>query len=73
LAENLETWAQRERQEGRQEGERIGIQKGERIGIQKTAQATARNLIALGMLTDRQIAQVTGLSVAQVEALRADK
>ncbi|MEA1050409.1 Rpn family recombination-promoting nuclease/putative transposase [Lamprobacter modestohalophilus] len=80
LAENLESWAQRERREGRLEGERIGIQKGERIGIQKgerigmkkTAQATARNRIALGMLNDGQIAQVTGLSVAQVEALRAD-
>jgi predicted transposase/invertase (TIGR01784 family) len=69
LAENLETWAQRERQEG----ERIGIQKGERIGMQKTAQTTARNLIALNMLTDGQIAQATGLSVAQVEALRAGK
>ncbi|MEA1053764.1 hypothetical protein U5801_28730, partial [Lamprobacter modestohalophilus] len=59
-----------------QKGERIGIQKGERIGIQKgereKAQATARNLIALGMLNDGQIAQATGLSVAQVEALRAD-
>jgi predicted transposase YdaD len=55
-----------------QKGERIGMQKGERIGMQKTAQATARNLIALGMLNDGQIAQATGLSVAQVEALRAD-
>ncbi|NEV65449.1 hypothetical protein, partial [Thiorhodococcus minor] len=74
-------WAERERLEGRQEGERIGIQKGrqegEQIGMQKgrleTAQATARNLIALGMLNDGQIAQATGLSIVQVEALRADK
>ncbi|MBK5929076.1 Rpn family recombination-promoting nuclease/putative transposase [Halochromatium salexigens] len=75
LAENLETWAQRERQEGRlegrQEGEQIGMQKGEQIGMQKTAQATARNLIALGLLNDAQIAQATGLSMAQVEALRS--
>ncbi|MBK1618605.1 transposase [Lamprobacter modestohalophilus] len=72
LAENLQHWAERERLEG----ERIGIQKGERIGIQKgereKAQATARNLIALGMLTDGQIAQATGLSIAQVEALRTE-
>ncbi|MCF7994745.1 MAG: Rpn family recombination-promoting nuclease/putative transposase [Chromatiaceae bacterium] len=81
LAENLESWVQRERDQGRlegkrigiQEGERIGIQKGERIGMRKTAQATARNLIALGMLNDGQIAQATGLSIAQVEALHADK
>jgi predicted transposase YdaD len=65
LAENLQHWAERERLEG----ERIGILRG-RL---ETAQATARNLIALGMLNDGQIAQATGLSVAQVEALRADK
>jgi predicted transposase/invertase (TIGR01784 family) len=65
LAENLESWAQRERQEGRLEGEQIGRQKG-RL---ETAQATARNLIALGLLADGQIAQTTGLSVAQVEFL----
>ncbi|MCF7996990.1 MAG: hypothetical protein K9L88_19485 [Chromatiaceae bacterium] len=74
LAENLQHWAERERLEGErigiQKGERIGMQKGERIGMQKTAQATARNLIALGMLNDGQIAQATGLSIAQVEALR---
>ncbi|MCF8003474.1 MAG: Rpn family recombination-promoting nuclease/putative transposase [Chromatiaceae bacterium] len=80
LAENLQHWAERERLEGEligiQKGERIGIQKGERIGIQKgereKAQATARNLITLGMLTDGQIAQATGLNIAQVEALRSD-
>ena len=55
LAENLESWAQREREEGRQEA----------------ARSTARQLIELGLLTDGQIAQVTGLSVAQVEAQRA--
>jgi predicted transposase/invertase (TIGR01784 family) len=42
------------REEGREEGRR----------------ETARNLIALGALTDAQIAQATGLSVEQVEALR---
>jgi len=71
LAENLESWAQRERKQGREEGERIGIRKGERIGIEKTRMETARNLIALSLMSDGQIAQVTGLSVAQVETLRA--
>jgi hypothetical protein len=41
-------------------------------GRLETAQATARNLIALGMLTDGQIAEATGLSIAQVEAMRSD-
>ena len=62
-------------QEAREEGERLGIQKGEQLGMQKgrleAAQDTARNLLALGVLSDGQIAQATGLRVAQVEALRA--
>ncbi len=32
LAENLENWAKKERQEGRQEGLQEGLQKGEVIG-----------------------------------------
>ncbi len=61
------------REEGREEG--AGREEGERLGIQKgrldAAQDTARNLIALGVLSDGQIAQVTRLSVTQVEALRS--
>ncbi|NEV65271.1 Rpn family recombination-promoting nuclease/putative transposase, partial [Thiorhodococcus minor] len=45
------------REEGREEGEQIGLQKGR--------EDTARNLIALGVLTVGQIAQATGLSLAQ--------
>jgi predicted transposase/invertase (TIGR01784 family) len=63
LAENLENWAKREREEG----ERIGMQKG-RL---EAAQETARNLLKLGVLSDGQIAQATGLTLAQVEALRS--
>jgi hypothetical protein len=39
LAENLENWAQQERQ--------VGIQEGEKLGIEKTA----RNLLKLGVLS----------------------
>jgi hypothetical protein len=39
LAENLENWAQQERQ--------VGIQEGEKLGIEKTA----RNLLGLGVFT----------------------
>jgi predicted transposase YdaD len=55
LAENLENWAKREREEGRLEA----------------AEETARNLLKLGVLSDGQIAQATGLTLAQIEALRA--
>ena len=70
LAENLEHWARREREAGRLEGEQIGIEKGEYIGAEKTRLETARNLLKLGVLSDAQIAQVTGLSGEQVRALR---
>ncbi|NEV65307.1 Rpn family recombination-promoting nuclease/putative transposase [Thiorhodococcus minor] len=39
-------------------------------GRQEAAQETARNLIRLGTISDTQIAQATGLTVEQVEALR---
>nr|WP_298375258.1 hypothetical protein [uncultured Halomonas sp.] len=64
LAENLENWAKKERQEGRQEGEQLGTE--------KTKRATARNLIKLGVLSDEQIAEATGLTVAEVRALHAE-
>jgi predicted transposase/invertase (TIGR01784 family) len=54
------------REEGFHAGEQIGMQKG-RLDA---AQDTARNLIQLGVLSDGQIAQATGLTVNQVEALR---
>ncbi len=46
-------------------------EEGREEGRQEATQDTARNLITLGVLSDGQIAQATGLSVAQVEALRA--
>ncbi|WP_242523229.1 hypothetical protein [Thiocystis minor] len=57
--------------EAREEGEQIGMRKGRLEGRLEAAQDTARNLIALGVLSDGQIAQVTGLRVAQIEALRS--
>ncbi len=64
LAENLENWAKKERLEGREEGREEG-----RL---EAKQATARNLIKLGVLTDEQIAEATGLTTAEVQALRGE-
>jgi predicted transposase YdaD len=50
----------KERQEGHQEGEQL------------RAEQTARNLIQLGVLTDEQIAKATGLSLADVQSVRAE-
>lgn len=60
LAENLENWAQQERQ--------VGIQEGEKLGIEKTA----RNLLKLGVLSDEQIAEATGLALDEVVNLRIE-
>ncbi len=56
LAENLENWAQQERQEG------------EKLGIEKTA----RNLLKLGVLSVEQIAEATGLVLKDVVKLRTE-
>lgn len=56
LAENLENWAQQERQEG------------EKLGIEKTA----RSLLKLGVLSDEQIAEATGLALDEVAKLRTE-
>ncbi|MCA8866846.1 MULTISPECIES: hypothetical protein [unclassified Halomonas] len=68
LAENLENWAQQERQVGIQEGEKLGIEKGEKLGIEKTA----RNLLKLGVLSDEQISEATGLALDEVAKLRVE-
>ncbi|WP_338042708.1 Rpn family recombination-promoting nuclease/putative transposase, partial [Ectothiorhodospira haloalkaliphila] len=69
LAENLQTWAERERQKG----EAVGLQKGRQEGRQENARETAINLLALGLLDDHQIAQTTGLPLDEVKALRSDQ
>ncbi|WP_163649493.1 Rpn family recombination-promoting nuclease/putative transposase [Modicisalibacter sp. 'Wilcox'] len=65
LAENLENWAQKERQVGREEAEKRALEE---------KRTTVRHLLAFGVLSDEQIAEATGLAVADVQALRiADK
>jgi predicted transposase/invertase (TIGR01784 family) len=58
--------------EARREGEQEGLQKGLQEGRQENARSTALNLLKLGVLTDEQIAETTGLSVAEVKALQSD-
>jgi predicted transposase/invertase (TIGR01784 family) len=60
LAENLENWAQQERQ--------AGIEKGTKLGIEKTA----RNLLKLGVLSNDQIAEATGLALEDIAKLHAE-
>ncbi len=57
--------------EAREAGLEQGREQGHEQGRLEATRETARNLIALGVLSDAQIAQATGLPLAQVEALRA--
>ena len=52
-----------------EEGNTQAFKEGEEKGIKKGEEKTARNLKALGTLTEKQIASVTGLTVKAVKAL----
>ena len=54
--------------DAKREGEQLGIEKGEQLGIEKTA----RNLLKLGVLSDEQIAEVSGLAVDEIAKLRIE-
>ena len=53
----------------RQEGIAIGEERGIAQGEHNKALATARNLLAMRLLTPQQIAQAAGLELEEVEAL----
>ena len=59
--------SQQLRQEGRQEGWQKGIQKGEEAGLEKTLQALKLLEEELGL---EQVAQQTGLTIAQVQKIK---
>ena len=68
LAENLENWAQQERQAGIEKGTKLGIEQGTKLGIEKTA----RNLLKLGVLSNDQIAETTGLDLEDIAKLQTE-
>ena len=57
--------------EGLEEGEAIGEARGREEGLREKQLEIARN--ALGMLGDEAIAQLTGLTLAEIAALRAEQ
>ena len=65
-----------ERREGIAKGEAMGIAKGEAMGIAKGATnantATAKRMLAKGCYSLQVIAELTSLTIEQVEALKAD-
>jgi predicted transposase/invertase (TIGR01784 family) len=56
--------------EARREGFEEGLQKGLQQAIEQGRIETARNLIAMNVLTDEQIAAAAGLPAAAIKALR---
>ena len=65
---NQEEYDRNRRQEGWEEGEKIGFERGE----SSKQQETARNLMVMGLGTHEQIAQATGLSLEDVTRLGAE-
>ncbi|MGP5144584.1 hypothetical protein ACTXKF_19650 [Vreelandella alkaliphila] len=67
LAENLENWAQQERQEERQKV----LQETEQRVLESKRNA-ARKLIARTEMDDQAIAEIADLTVVEVDKLRAE-
>ena len=59
--------------EGIAKGEAIGIAKGEAMGITNANTATAKRMLAKGCYSLQVIAELTSLSIEQVEALKAEQ
>lgn len=70
LAERIKKWPERWLEEGREEGREQGREQGRLEGEQLRAEQIARHLIKLGVLSDEQIAEATGLTVSEVEVLQ---
>jgi len=54
------------------DAKREGREEGHLEGQLEAKRATTQNLIKLGVLSDEQIAEATGLTVADVEGLRGE-
>jgi predicted transposase/invertase (TIGR01784 family) len=68
LAERIKKWPEQWEERGIQKG----IQKGRMEGRQEAKRETARNLITRTEMDDTMIAEISGLSEAEVKALRAE-
>ncbi len=68
LAERIKKWPEQWEERGIQKG----IQKGRMEGRQEAKRETARNLITRTEMYDTMIAEISGLSEAEVQAIRAE-
>ena len=59
--------------EGIAEGKEIGLAEGEAIGLAKEKLATAKRMLAKGCYSLEDIAELTNLSLADVEKLKEEQ
>ena len=71
MCKAVEEYGERRAAEGKAEGIAEGIAKGERKGKRETMLAMAKRLLANRKLMLKEIAECTGLSLAQVKKLQA--
>jgi recombination-promoting nuclease RpnC len=71
IAEGEQIGITKGEQIGITKGEQIGITKGEQIGITKGKQETARRMLSKNMSLE-EIADLTDLTIAQIQALQAE-
>ena len=62
-----------ERREGIAEGKEIGLVEGEAIGLAKEKLATAKRMLAKGCYSLEVIAELTNLSLADVEKMKKEQ
>ena len=72
MCKAVEEYAERRAAESKAEGKAEGIAEGERKGKRETMLAMAKRLLANGKLMLKEIAECTGLSLAQVKKLQAE-
>ena len=73
MKESLKEWEERTRREGRKEGVEIGRKDGVEIGRQKEIISMAIRLLKQNKLSHVEIAEVSGLSVEEVERLDQER
>jgi predicted transposase/invertase (TIGR01784 family) len=75
LAPAYEQWYAKTKQEGKQEGELLGMIKGKQLGITEGKQAqsiqTARRMLGRNMPLE-EIAELTDLPLDRIQALQAE-
>ena len=76
LAERVKKWPDRWIAKGLEQGLEQGREQGREQGLEQgraeAAHATACKLIALAVLSNQQIAEVTGLSLSDINHLRGE-